>query len=280
MSVSKISEGNIDEYKKILPKLVCENVVRACYIGVESEGRDGISIIVWEMVNEPKTGVKRADVRYIVNKDMEAFREIFEYFLDYADSHSLTISFELMKGVSKDTKDYLKEKGFTLVRGEGREVSISVGDLVNVTSKFRRDIPEYTKSLGELNPGELGRVIRKCLYCGTLGVVYDLETINVSYFERNVSCCLYTQGEVLGAFLLHKNVEGSLEICLLAGFSEDPAYIVYMLCYTAMAVESFYTQDTRIIIRRYNSAMSWLVEKLFPGAKTVMVTKDGVKKTK
>ena len=123
-------------------------------------------------------------------------------------------------------------------------------------------------------------MIRKCLYCGTLGVVYDLETINVSYFERNVSCCLYTQGEVLGAFLLHKNVEGSLEICLLAGFSEDPAYIVYMLCYTAMAVESFYTQDTRIIIRRYNSAMSWLVEKLFPGAKTVMVTKDGVKKTK
>ncbi len=278
MPVHKISARNINDYKKLLPKLACENVVRTCYRGVVSEGNDGVSIIIWELVNEPKTGEKRADVQYIVNKDMDAFEEVFNYLLDYADEHSLTITFEIRGSVSKATKDYLKEKGFPIVRGEGRDVTISVGDLVEVTSKYRGDIPEYAKSLGELNLGELGRVIRKCVYCGTLGVVYDLETINMSFFERNISCCLYFEGEVLGVFLLHKNVEDELEICLLAGFSDDPADIMYMLCYMAMSAENYYAADTKIVIHRNNSAMSGLVEMLFPGAKAMTVTKDGVKK--
>ena len=278
MSVNMISARNIDDYKKILPKLACENVVRACYRGIESEGRDGIAIIIWELVNEPKTGEKRADVRYIVNKDMEAFDDVFSYLLYYADQHSLDITFEVRGSVSKATKDYLKEKGFPLTRGEGKDVTISVGDLVEVASKYRRDIPEYVKSIGELNLGQLGRVIRKCLYCGNLGVVYDLETINIGYFERRVSCCLYYEGEVLGAFLLHKNVENNLEICLLAGFSDDPADILYMLCYSAMVADHYYPADTRIVIRRNTAAMSGLVSKLFPEAKTVTVTKDGAKK--
>lgn len=282
MSVNKISEINIDEYRKLLPKLACENVVRSCYRGVAANGKDGVAIMIWEMVNDPKTGEKRADVWYIVAKDAKAFKEVFKSFRHHVDERSVTIAFEVRNSVSKIAKDHLKEEGFTLTRGEGRDVVISVDDLVNVTSKYRRDVPGYTKSLGELNLGELGRVIRKCLYCGTYGTIYDLENINMNYFERNVSCCLYYEGEVLGAFLLHKNVEGVLEVCLLAGFSEDPAYIMYMLCYTAMAAEKFYPYDTNIVIRRYNNAMSELVTILFPYAKSIPVTKGGkaVKKKK
>ena len=278
MSVHKINSKNIDKYSKILPKLAHENVVRSCYRGVASEGNEGIAILIWELVNEPKTGEERADVRYIVNKDMDAFDEVFNYFLNYAKTHSLTVKFEVRGTVSKVTKGYLKEKGFPLTRGEGKDVTISVGDLVNVTSKYRRDIPEYIKSIGELNLGELGRVLRKCLYCGAVGIVYDLETINISYFERRVSCCLYSEGEVLGAFMFHKNAENELEICILACFSDDPADILYMLCYSGMVADRCYPADTRIVIRRNTTAMRGLVEKLFPGAKTVTVTKDGVRK--
>lgn len=274
MLVRKISANNIDEFEELLPKLACENVVRKCYRGVAAEGSKGISILIWEMVNEPKTGEKRADVRYMVNNDMEAFDEIFSYLLDYAEEKDLKISFEVSGCVSKSTKDYLNEKEFPIVKGEGRDVVISVKDLVDVTAKYRADIPEYMKSLGELNLAELGRVIRKCLYCGTTGVVYDLETINMSFFERNVSCCLYFEGEVLGVFLLHENAEENLEMCLLAGFSDDPADIMYMLCYAAMEAEFYYAEDTNIVIRRNNSAMSELVAKLFPGAKSVPVMKD------
>ncbi|MCR5012835.1 MAG: hypothetical protein K6A72_10855 [Lachnospiraceae bacterium] len=277
MSVHKISSTNIEKYRKLLPKTACENVLRACYRGVVSEGEKGISIIIWEMINEPKTGEKRADVRYIVNKDTDAFDDVFDYLLDYADRLSLDISFEIAGNVTKTTSDYLKKKGFPVEKGEGKDVLISVKDLVDVTEKYRVDIPDYMKSLGELNFGELGRVIRKCLYCGTTGVVYDLETINMSFFERNISCCLYFEGEVLGVFLLHKNAEENLEICVLAGFSDDPADIMYMLCYTAMEAESYYTEDTKIVIRRNNSAMSELAAKLFPGAECVPVIKDSKK---
>lgn len=277
MSVHKISSTNIEKYRKLLPKTACENVLRACYRGVVSEGEKGISIIIWEMVNEPKTGEKRADVRYIVNEDIYAFDDVFNYYLDFAEERSLTVTFEIMGSVSKDTAKYLKEKGFPVEKGEGKDVLISVKELVGVTEKYRVDIPDYMKSLGELNLGELGRVIRKCLYCGTTGVVYDLETINMSFFEKNVSCCLFFEGEVLGVFLLHKNVEGNLEVCILAGFSDDPADIMYMLCYMAMAAERYYATNTKIVIRRNNNAMSELVAKLFPGAKSVSVMKDSTK---
>ncbi len=277
MSVHKISSTNIEKYRKLLPKTACENVLRACYRGVVSEGEKGISIIIWEMINEPKTGEKRADVRYIVNEDIYAFDDVFNYYLDFAEERSLTVTFEIMGRVSKDTAEYLKEKGFPLEKGEGKDVLISVKELVGVTEKYRVDIPDYMKSSGELNLGELGRVIRKCLYCGTTGVVYDLETINMSFFEKNVSCCLYFASEVLGVFLLHKNAEGNLEICILAGFSDDPADIMYLLCYAAMAAERYYAANTKIVIRRYNSAMSELVAKLFPGAKSVSVMKDSTK---
>ena len=277
MSVHKISSTNIEKYRKLLPKTACENVLRACYRGVVSEGEKGISIIIWEMINEPKTGEKRADVRYIVNEDIYAFDDVFNYYLDFAEERSLTVTFEIMGSVSKDTAEYLKEKGFPVEKGEGKDVLISVKELVGVTEKYRVDIPDYMKSLGELNLGELGRVIRKCLYCGTTGVVYDLETINMSFFEKNVSCCLFFEGEVLGVFLLHKNVEGNLEVCILAGFSDDPADIMYMLCYMAMTAERYYAANTKIVIRRNNNAMSELVAKLFPGAKSVSVMKDSTK---
>ncbi len=277
MSVHKISSTNIEKYRKLLPKTACENVLRACYRGVVSEGEKGISIIIWEMINEPKTGEKRADVRYIVNEDIYAFDDVFNYYLDFAEERSLTVTFEIMGSVSKDTAEYLKEKGFPVEKGEGKDVLISVKELVGVTEKYRVDIPDYMKSLGELNLGELGRVIRKCLYCGTTGVVYDLETINMSFFEKNVSCCLFFEGEVLGVFLLHKNVEGNLEVCILAGFSDDPADIMYMLCYMAMTAERYYATNTKIVIRRNNNAMSELVAKLFPGAKSVSVMKDSTK---
>ena len=122
MSVHKISSTNIEKYRKLLPKTACENVLRACYRGVVSEGEKGISIIIWEMVNEPKTGEKRADVRYIVNEDIYAFDDVFNYYLDFAEERSLTVTFEIMGSVSKDTAKYLKEKGFPVEKAKVRMV--------------------------------------------------------------------------------------------------------------------------------------------------------------
>jgi hypothetical protein len=44
-----------------------------------------------------------------------------------------------------------------------------------------------------------------------------------------------------------------------------------------MAAERYYATNTKIVIRRNNNAMSELVAKLFPGAKSVSVMKDSTK---
>ena len=161
--------------------------------------------------------------------------------------------------------DVFSKLKFKTTKRESRDIYTTVGELAGNKIAAKK-APSYIMSISDISYREFRQGIIGCLYNGKKGMVEDLSTLSMDWYEPELSCVVKTDDELTGFLLIHKFPSGVLMPLLF--YAGGPNYrmdLLDMMRFSVRNAASIYPAETKVLIRRHNDAVRALSDKLFPG---------------
>ena len=269
MEISNITDENIEEYSDLISADVAENIGRKYFRArAVTDGGDKVSgVMVWEYRNISDEKDAEAELSWLSMKNVESGRELFSAFRKDAVEEAVAKTYFEKKDSEDGLSDILSKLKFKTAKQESRDIYITVGELAE-NKVAAKKAPSYIKSLSEVSYREFRQGIIGCLYNGKKGMVEDLSTLSMDWYEPEISCVVKTDDELTGFFLIHKLPSGVLmPLLYYAGGPNFRIDLLDMMRYAIRKAAADYPADTKVLIRRHNNAVHALSDKLFPGIK-------------
>lgn len=264
MELVTITRENLEQYRAFLPEDVAEHIGRSPFHALAVHGKDELpdAAAVW---NTDRKG-RQAVLLWFSSVDAgsaSALLEELEAQWMAMGVDSCVLEFEAME---KGLQTALKHAGFVLQTAESRDLRVTVADLKALpVSNQPKALPGIV-TIGELTIHQLRKGIANCLFFHKEGILADLDTLPVSWFEPNLSCCVRIEGKVCGFLLVHKTCSGRLDVELL--FAAEPAGkqdLIAMIRYAVQQTAEHYPPETQVLIHRCSDATRVLTDRMFPG---------------
>lgn len=264
MELISITRENLEHYKAVLPEDVAEHIGRSYFhaLAVQGDGELPDAAAVW---NTDRKG-RQAVLLWFSSVDAgsaSALLEGLEAQWTEMGVHACVFEFEAME---KGLQTVFQHAGFRLSTAESRDLRVTVADLKALSLSSQPIASSGIVTIGELTIHQLRKGIINCLFCQKEGILADLDTLPVSWFEPNVSCCVRVEGKVCGFLLVHKACSGRLDAELL--FAAEPAGkqdLIAMIRYAIWQTAEHYPPDTQVLIHRCSDATRVLTNRMFPG---------------
>lgn len=262
MDIISVDGENVTNYAAVLPEDVAENLERSCYraIGMEN-GRD---ILVWREAGWDNPG--QAFVLWFRAEDRETAEQLlFEYEKRIKEAGVQKSLLRLPEDTTDLVKSTLKEFGYLIKLKEEGILTLTLKDVV--TAELLKGIPHSNRvtGIGELSFIQLRKGLDACLSYGEAAPEEILE-LPLTWFERELSCCVELDRRVGGFLLIHRMPSGAL----LPQFFKviKPAIrqdLLGMLKYAAAKAAERYSLDTPIYVFSESREIRAFIAKLFPG---------------
>ena len=271
MELFDITTDNSAELSGILEDDVRESIGRKYYCGkgLLDDEKNPLGCLVWEYKNVNDETDTEAEIVYICIKDEKAGEELLNAF-DLDSEQICRRSFFDLPEEKEEQTAILSDRGFQIKKQESRDVLLTVQELSDNKIMQKRH-SSYVFGLDEISGREFRQGIMKCLYYGKRGLLEDIATLPMTWYEMAVSCVVKADDEVTGLLLVHRFPSEILMPCVLFASGPDAKTdLLDMMRFSVQAAAENYPGDTKVLIRRDKSFVRGLTEKLFPGNKGEM----------
>ncbi len=240
-------------------------------LGVVDNYLSPVGAIVYELMEyDSEKDIKSRIYSFKVEGDEVADLIMSQYREDVGEENVVESLYEF---ADEETEHYFKHYGFESERMESIELQLSAKDIKSIVEKNgTKKIPSYIKSLSEISPLQYREYLKKLLVHGQFGILEDLAYLPVTWFDGDVSFCSMADGKIDGIFLIRRLPSGTLLPCLFTSFGIDSRNNLGFLMFSAIQRVAEKCEDgTKVIIRRRNTNVRSLTDKLFPGKKGPLV---------
>ena len=270
MDIIELTEDNLEKYRDALSPDIAESIGRDFYRGIiarDSSGDIG-GAMVWECRDIEDDRDVSAEIYYVKGSDEDTIKAMIESYDRMSDSDEVKKTILELYDISPEP--FLKD-GFDVREAESRDLFVSVGDLEPICAPKRR-VPDYISSIGSISGIQFWQGITNCLYSGRKGLLEDIESLPVDWYDSELSCCSVYDDRVNGMLLVHRLPSGILMPVLFAAVGPDYKNdLLFMTIHAARQAFSLYPKDTPVLLRRHSAAVKDLTGRLFPGKSGGMV---------
>ncbi len=284
MKIIELTPELKENFREFLPAEEDENVGRSsyCFLGAK-DGRGKVKgIIGWEYKSDADNEFYAAEIQALNTADEKTGKELLSEYDERIAEHELDNSFFEFEEVSQLNSKLFEGAGFEMSEEEGTFINVTVKEL-SALKLGKGDMPGHIVSTGDIEDVKLRQGLLSSMFIGVRGLIEDIETIPLSWFERGISSCSLADGRVEGLFLVHKTAGGVLMPVLFMNSHPDGRYarqnLLLMLRRSAAAVTELYPPETPVKISFLRAQTRELVKKLFPGITGNKVIR-GVRKEK
>ncbi len=273
MRIEELTEDNLNSYSSYLDPEEAENIGREYYHGVAVTDDMGsfLGAMIWELKNlENDDKDTESRLTFVSLPDREAADCIFDEYAVHINAEDVKQSiFEFPVRSYGDGWDYFREKEFDISEAEGSMVTITVGDLSKLTSmKLNKGVPSYVKSVTHITEREYTRGVMNCIFRSKRDLLDDLSSLNLSWFEPDLSCYVESDGKIEGFFLVHKTSGNRLRVELMVDVGPDSQKaLLHMMRFSMKAAIKKYPPQMQVLLRRSDHASRSMISFLFPNAK-------------
>ncbi|MCR5054410.1 MAG: hypothetical protein K6A69_06185 [Lachnospiraceae bacterium] len=269
MEIEEISSDNAEDFLSILGPDIVDDMKRVFYrgLGVMGDSSEPEGVLIYELVDAESDKDTKSHVVMAKYNSPEAGKAVQKlYKEDYVYEENIIESFY----ESEDEKlaDDFATEGFSKDKKESDVVKISLKDTAGLDLVKKGNPPSYVKSIIELSVAQYRTAIKACLFKGHKGVLEDLAYLPMTWFEREVSACSITDGNVDGLFLVRATPSGVLiPVLFFATGPDSVKRLAYMLIYSIKKALEKYPPETEVIISRTKKASKEMIKKLLPEVK-------------
>ena len=266
MELFDITTDNSAELSGILEDDVRESIGRKYYCGkvLMDDLNDPMGCLVWEYKNVNDETDTQAEIIHFSTRDEEAGKELLDAF-DLASGQIGGKSYIHLPASQTDLTGLLAGQGFSVKQQESRDIFLTVDEL-SQNKIFQKRPSSYVFGLDEISGREFRQGIMKCLFYGKRGLLEDIATLPMTWYDLGISCVARADEEVTGLLLVHRFPSGILMPCVLFASGPDAKTdLLDLMRFSVQAAARDYPGDTKVLIRRDKSFVRGLAEKLFPG---------------
>ncbi len=271
MDIRDITQENICEYEELANSNEAENIGRSCYKGLMAYDDDtAVGCIVWFIIESGEDEYTEEIVFFSAsNKDV--YSSLLKEHDDRIVENNITSSYIEIPDMPKELREELEEAGFSLKEGEGRDVVVTLGDLKKMKLP-KLSVPQYIRGLERLDELDFWNGVTYTLYHGRKGLLEDMDTLPLSWYNPKISCCILTDGWIEGMLLIHMNSENALmPVLFFCNGRNNQKNLIYMMKYAIYTASHSYPDDTKIVLRRHDDSTRKLISYLLPKKKGVPV---------
>ncbi|MBR5421418.1 MAG: hypothetical protein IK115_09750 [Lachnospiraceae bacterium] len=268
MESRNITSDNLEDYEKILDADVTENIGRDNFRGLAlHKGKDdpACAALIWELKNLDEDKDNEAELVYYFAGDKKNGEQLLEEAEAEFQEDEVKRSFFEFPEDTENAESIFKQAGFHPEKREGRDITVTVGELAALDIA-KGNVPDFVSPIGNLMVRQFRKGIANCMFHGKKGLLEDLASLPMSWYDPEVSCCVEADGKVNGFLLIHKMNSGKLIVELMCAIGPDYRMdILHMLRFSIKAAAEKYPEETQVILRRHNDAVKNLSARLFPG---------------
>ena len=268
MEPVKITAENAADFSDLIDADVKCNIGRSFFKGLGVFHDDGkpAGAMVYELLNYDSESDTRIRIHSFAAAD-DAAAELLMSGYDNAVSKDGAAE-SLYETGDERINAIFGSHGFNTERTESPDIVITVGELNKAMAAFMKKLPGYIHDMSGTSPLEYRDFLKKCLINGIYGQLEDLGYLPLSWFEREISSCSVSEEKLDGVLLIRKLPSQVLVPCLFTAFGIDfQKHLWFILCNSAKRVAETYPEETKVLIRRRNTSVKQLTDKLFPGKK-------------
>ncbi|MCR5251283.1 MAG: hypothetical protein K6E50_11815 [Lachnospiraceae bacterium] len=280
MEFRSITTDNLEEYGDRLDADAAENIGRDCFRGLslhKGKKDPAEALLVWEVKNLEEEADCEAELACFYAEQEKSGDALLAELNGHLAEDGVVRSFFEFPSDLKSADKCMKKAGFSVEKKESRDLVVSVGELAALDI-VKRTAPAFVAPIGSLMVRQFRKGIANCMFHGRKGLVEDLATLPMSWYDEDVSCCVQADEKVNGFLLVHKTASGKLLVELLCAIGPDFRMdILYMMRYSVQAAAKKYPKDTPVILRRHSEAVKALTARLFPkksGEKVLAGTRE------
>ena len=264
MEILELDSSNVTDYEDLLDKDVAESIGREYYRGIVAldDGGSPSGAMVWEYKNLDEDDDTKAEICFLHSEETETAQSLLEEFDDQASSNDVCRSFFELSDLPDEIKQVLRENGFDISSGEGKNLTISVSDL-NALASMKKKLPDGVVALEEVMEVKFIQGVTNIMFHGKKGIMEDLEFVEKSWYDESISSCVITDGKISGMFLVHRFPSGMLMPVLFAAMGPNLKMdLMNMILFTAKKTVETYPGDTPVCIKRHSDEVAGLTRKL------------------
>lgn len=263
-------------YEELVPDELAADLDREYFRGLACTNDDSTpeGAIIWELKNlEDENTPTQAVIQWFdapEGKMAQMLLDAFEQRVD-VDGVSL-VTFEL-KDLKEPAREALADSGYSLKNIQSKDIIVQISDFSSLRLGDRR-LPEYIKSLSDINPRQFKVAVMTSVFHGRYGLLDDLPFLPMTRFDPDVSCCVVTDDRISGLLLVHRTVPGMYVVELFFAVEPDARInLLNMMRYSIHAALKYCDEEDRVLLRGHNKESELLIRKLFPDKTGEMVIK-------
>ena len=267
MEIIEINEENLEDYEELIGRDAAANIGREYYRAVvvhKSEDMPAQAALVWEYKNLEEEEDTLSELICLTAKNDKEMDALFSEYEKQAAEESVVRSFFEFGKDKENEAGLLRKRGFETKEQDSRDIYITLQQL-NQIKGLDKKAPSYIGSISELMVRQFRKGIMNCLFHNRKGLLEDLATLPISWYEQDISCCVQTDGNVNGFLLIHRSGSGVLIVDLMCCFGADyKNNLRDMIRYSLSAALKKYPPETKVLLRRHNEATAGLAKRMFP----------------
>ena len=271
MNVIKLGVDNIAAFEGLLPKDVTENIGREYFRGTAlSEDEKPVAAMIWELRNTEIADRQNAsEISCIVVRQASDAEKLFEeYDRDMQENAVIRSSFSLPAENREKLEDIFRAQGFSAEIGEGREVVVTLKDILGIRLLQKQKIPEHILPLSGLMVRKFRSGVADCILKSKRTLLSDLAMLPMNWYDPEVSCYTQCDDRVNGFLLVHVTPSKRLRVELFSATGPDSRIdLLNMLRFSLRAAGERYGPETEVVMIRRDEAAKKLIGYLFPGRK-------------
>ena len=270
MQIVRLSEENAKDYVEYLGADLCEELERKFYRGIvaldeaSGEAAGGIVYELHDLEAEDKDTNSR--IEWFRADKEGAGKEILDAYTHMIREEDVSKSvFAIPVDKQRPERRILKEAGFTARLYEGDDIFVTLEQVEKMPIVSKKIDTGNIIPLEELTVRQFRKAINKCIDNGRKGLLEDIDSLSMQWFDLEISTCVYKDGEITGLLLFRRHASGRISLKLIAGFGAGAQLsIAAMMKASVLRAAQYYPPETEVVLRRHTDATIILTEKLFP----------------
>ena len=269
MNIIDITPEIKEDFKDFIPEAELESIGRSSFRALGAKDKNGSAkgAIIWEYKSDEDNEYYASEIIALGAASEKTGKELLSEYDERISGYKLRHSFFEFEELTKLNEKLLKGAGFEETEKESPYIDVTVGELADL-KLGNGTIPGYVVMIKDIDETELRQGLINSMFINMRGLIEDIETIPLSWFERDVSSCSLSDGRVEGMFLIHRRSDGTLVPVLLMNSGPDGKKtrqdLLYMLRYSVEELHRRYPPETPVKIRFLREQTGELVKKLFP----------------
>ena len=271
MELIRLNEDSLFEYEDVIAPDAVDCIGRQFHSGLAvTDGKKDpelLAYMVWEYIRRKDASDNEAVIIKFFSKDEKAGRMLAAAFDEELSKERVKRCTFYFEKEDADAASVLSEAGFVTETREGPTTMVSLSDCASL-SVAKSKTPDYVVPIEDLMIRQFRNGIDLCVRNGRRGIFSDLEYLPMSWFDEEISGCVFQDDEVKGFLLVTYTAGGELVPALLFDFETDATKnLLHMIAFTIRAAVKKYPPDTRVLLVNNSEMSEALIKKLFPMAK-------------